>query len=92
MGCGESYIPHFKIMKEPDLITFLMAISFLHIYRSFTKEELLLLLAVDEYKNTLIKVPYEDEESRPKMTREVEHIMRINKAHELAYKELLLQC
>lgn len=79
-------------MKEPDLITLLMAVSFLRIYRPFSEEDLLLLLAVDDYKKNLMKVPYEDENSRPKPSREVEHIMRINLAHELAYKELLLQC
>lgn len=79
-------------MNEPDLITLLMAISLLHVYRSFSKEELLLLLAVDSYKNTLMMVPYEDNNYEPEKTREVMHIMRVLKAHELAYKELLSEC
>ena len=78
--------------KEPDLITLLMAVSFLHVYRSFSKEEILMLLAVDSYKNSLMLVPYEDESFKPKITREVQHMMRVLHAHELAYKELLLQC
>lgn len=76
----------------PDLITLLMAISFLHVYRSFSKEEILLLLAVDSYKNTLMMVPYEDPDYKPESTRELQHVFRILKAHELAYKELLSEC
>lgn len=79
-------------MSEPDLITLLMAVSFLHVYRSFSKEELLLLLAVDAYKNTLMMVPYENENYKPEIIKEIQHIRRILKAHELAYKELLLEC
>lgn len=80
------------MIDKPDLITLLMAVSFLHVYRSFSKEELLLLLAVDSYKNSLMMVPYEDETYQPEITRDILHIFRINKAHELAYKELILQC
>lgn len=78
--------------NEPDLITLLMAISLLHIYRSFSKEDLLLLLAVEDYKKNLMRVPYEDENYQPEITRELKHRMRIDEAHELAYKELLLEC
>jgi len=84
-----------KIMynnEPPDLITLLMAISFLHIYRSFSKEDLLLLLAVEDYKKKLMRVPYEDENYQPEITRELKHRMRIDEAHELAYRELLLEC
>jgi len=85
-----------KIMnsnESPDLISLLMAVSFLHIYRhSLSKEDLLTLLAVEDYKKKLMRVPYEDESYQPEMTRELKHRMRIDEAHELAYKELLLEC
>ena len=85
-------VEHGTMNKEPDLTTLLMAISFLHVYRDITtKEDLCLLLGIDKYKNSLMLVPYENEFYTPPMTREVQHMIRILKAHELAYKELLCQ-
>lgn len=76
----------------PDLITLLMALSLLHVYRSFSREELELLVAVDLYKESLMKVPYEDPLHIVEETRDLQHVFRILKAHKLAYKELLSQC
>lgn len=77
-------------MKDkPDLTTLLMAMSFLHTYKSFSKDELLLLLTVDSYKNSLMMVPYSEGTEYPKMTQEVKHIKRILDSHTLAYEELL---
>lgn len=80
------------IDDKPDLITLLMAISLLHVYRSFSEEELKLLQAVDLYKETLMNVPYEDPSYKVEDTRETKHIKRVLKAHELTYKELISQC
>jgi len=78
--------------KEPDLATLLMAISLLHVYRDITTEDdLWLLLGIDKYKNSLMLVPYENESYELPMTRGVQHIVRILKAHELTYIELLCQ-
>jgi len=78
--------------KEPDLATLLMAISLLHVYRDITTEDdLWLLLGIDKYKNSLMLVPYENESYKLPMTRGVQHIVRILKAHELTYMELLCQ-
>lgn len=77
---------------KPDLTTLLMALSFCHIYNSFSRDELLLLLTVDSYKNSLMMVPYNVEVNYPEMTQEVKHIKRILDSHTLAYKELLRKC
>lgn len=80
-------------MKDrPDLTTLLMAMSFCHIYESFSKYDLEVLLKVDEYKNSLMMVPYSEEAEYPKITPEVKHIKRILDSHTLAYKDLLLRC
>jgi hypothetical protein len=76
----------------PDLTTLLMAMSFCHIYKSFSRDELLLLLTVDSYKNSLMMVPYSTDVDYPKMTQEVKHIKRILDSHTLAYEELLRKC
>lgn len=77
---------------NPDLTTLLMAMSFCHIYESFSKYDLEVLLKVDEYKNSLMMVPYREEAGYPKITPEVKHIKRILDSHTLAYKDLLLRC
>lgn len=77
-------------MKErPDLVTLLMAMSFLHTYKTLSIDELKLLLMADGYKLALIIAPY-SEGVRP--SREIEHILRVLKAHILAYSELLRKC
>lgn len=77
---------------RPDLTTLLMAMSFLHAYESFSRDDLEMLLRVDAYKNSLMMVPYSEGTKYPKMTQEVKHIKRILDSHTLAYKELLRKC
>lgn len=66
-----------------------MAMSFLHTYKNLSIDELKLLLMADTYKLTLIIAPYSE---GLKASKEIEHILRILKAHILAYSELLRKC
>ena len=77
-----------KDKDSPDLSTLLMALSFLHMYKSFSGDDLILLLTVDAYKNPLMMI----ENGYKKMSQEIKHIRRVLKAHEIAYKELLRRC
>ena len=77
---------------KPDLTTLLMALSFCHMYESFSRYDLEVLLKVDAYKNSLMMVPYSEGADYPKITPEVKHIKRILDSHTLAYKELLSKC
>ena len=77
---------------KPDLTTLLMAMSFCHVYETFSRDDLEVLLKVDAYKNSLMMVPYNEEANYPKITSEVRHIKRILDSHTLAYKELLSRC
>lgn len=78
--------------NKPDLTTLLMAMSFCHMYESFSRDDLEVLLKVDAYKDSLMRVPYNEEARYPKITQEVKHIKRILDSHTLAYKELLRKC
>lgn len=80
-------------MKDKiDLATLLMAIVFLHIYRAYSKEELLLLLTADSYKKSLIMAPYSDGFKYSEMNEKEKHTQRILTAHILAYEEVLRKC
>lgn len=77
------------MQEKPDLVTLLMAMSFLHTYKTLSIDELKLLLMADTYKLALIISPYSE---GLKVRIEIEHILRVLKAHIIAYSELLRKC
>lgn len=77
------------MQDKSDLINLLMAMSFLHTYKTLGIEELKLLIRADTYKLSLIIAPYSE---GLKPSREIEHILRVLKAHIIAYSELLRKC